>query len=102
MKNEIATTILSQLGGRGFLMLTGSKIQTAAPNGITFKLPFNKSKAGYFKVSLNDGDTYDLEFFKVRKFKVFSTEKLTNIYCDQLQDIFEEKTGLFVTLRSRQ
>lgn len=62
---EIANTILQQLGGRQFLMMTGAKQLVAIDNGIRFRIGRNGSKANMIKIILNGNDLYDMQFIKI-------------------------------------
>lgn len=101
---EIANTILAQLGGGRFLMITGSKQPVAVPNGLRVRLAKNKTRANLLTITLTADDLYDVEFkyFAVgAKITDVVVAKHEGIFCDQLQDIFEEVTGLYTTLRPR-
>ena len=107
---EIATTILEQLGGRKFVVMTGSSQFIAFDNGLTMKLTKNISKANRMTVTLNEMDLYDIKFEKVvaprmnKKDYTFSTgstkmiAEFKDVYADQLRDIFTETTGMYCTL----
>jgi len=103
--------ILNQLGGRRFLAMTGSKnlIYSAQENNyLAMKLTTNKLRAQYLKIVLTPADTYTMIFSKVVKVQSkdfgFKTDELKvikeieNVYCDQLQEIFTENTGLYTYL----
>ena len=60
----IATTILSQLGGHHFVVMTGAKRMVAIENGLRFNIGSNGSKANMVKVILNADDTYTMQFWK--------------------------------------
>ena len=105
MKSEnmqIAQTILEQLGGRQFLMMTGSTNLTAIDKGLGMLIKRNKSGANVFRVILDEGaDLYDVEFVKSSPARYDMIKRIEGVYCDMLQDIFEEETGLYVTLNKR-
>ena len=102
----VANTILSQLGGARFIAFTGSKNLVGDDNSLSMKLARNKSKANRLKITLTSMDDYTMEFTRqtnghfTRNYnwidgKTETIKKLTGIYCDQLQDIFEATTGLY-------
>ena len=94
---QIAVTILSQLGGNKFIAMTGAKQFASMKNGgLIFKLPSNFAKNGIntVKIELMPSDTYDVTFFNIRGVNVKKVSFFTDVYCDQLQDIFTEATGL--------
>jgi hypothetical protein len=95
---SIAVTILKQLGGNKFITITGAKNLLSHGSALSFKLPstphYVKDGINYVKISLNVMDTYDIEFGKIRghSYKIITTTE--NVYCDDLQRIFTETTGL--------
>lgn len=91
----IANTILAQLGGNKFIVMTGSKNFIASKESLTMTLTKNKVKAKYLSVTLNSNDTYTMLFFGLNRNldRVTKSEK-TGVYFDQLQSIFTEVTGL--------
>jgi|TARA_R110002096_G_scaffold353324_1_gene546585 hypothetical protein len=95
MSNQVATTILNQLGGRKFLAFTGSKNLIAGENFLTMKLARNSSGANYLKISLNAMDTYEIEFISIRSGAMKTKHEFNGIYNDQLVNIFETTTGLY-------
>ena len=91
---EIASTILNQLGGRGFLKMTGSFNLVIGQRNLKMKLRKNKSGATHLIVELDEWDTYEMKFFKISKiFNVEIVEEYGTIYNEELQDIFTEVTG---------
>jgi hypothetical protein len=96
-KDNIALTILKQLGGNKFLAMTGAKNLINIGNGLSFKLPgagFTKNGINYVKIILSPNDTYNIEFGKIRgtTYKIINT--INEVYFDQLQEIFTSETGL--------
>ena len=61
---------------------------------------FIKNKANYLKITLNEMDTYTVEFQKVNysKFTVNDVAAFENVYCDQLQKVFTSITGMYTKL----
>lgn len=96
---QIAQTILNQLGGNKFIVMTGSKNFVAGENYLRMKLTRNKIKAQYLTITLNSMDTYDMCFFSVDKELNRTTKaSIEDVYCDMLQDIFTQHTGLYTHL----
>ena len=91
---EIATTIMQQLGGGKFRMMTGAKNFLAIENGLAFQIPQAKSKITKVRIKLNAMDTYDVEFGKIYKHHYIVVAKEEGIYDDMLQKIFTAHTGL--------
>ena len=105
---DIAKTIYEQLGGNGFAFITGAKnfIGNKGENWLSFRIGRNGSKANYVKITLSPMDTYTVEFKRITmprlsrktwtysEYKETLIEKREGVYCDQLQDVFTEVTGL--------
>lgn len=111
---EIATTILNQLGGRKFLAMTGAKDPMASlpdldkpisddnPASLVFRLPggggFCKDGINHVRVVYTQADDYNMTFSRIRGSKVTTVKEHKGVYCDQLQAIFTEATGLATSL----
>jgi hypothetical protein len=95
---EIATTILNQLGGKRFIVMTGSKnFVTTQKGGLLMKLSRNASGAQYLKIELNGSDLYEMEFYSVRGVEIKQKAEFNGVYCDQLTEVFESVTGLYTS-----
>lgn len=95
-----ANTILEQLGGRRFIMFTGSTNFVGDENSLTMRLKANKVKAKWLKITLTPMDVYLMEFIKEKKtngihegIEIVATRE--NVYCDQLEEVFEDVTGVY-------
>lgn len=94
----VAQEILKQLGGAGRLkMFTGANQFVAYPSGVSFRIK-NRS-INYVKITLNAMDTYDVYFAKVSGAKMINEKEFNNIYNDQLVSLFEENTGMYLSLK---
>lgn len=100
MSTEVAETILQQLGGRRFIAMTGAHHFVADGDALRFRLPSNFAASGInaVRITLNCTDTYDLVFSKVAGLDVTEIAAVTDIYADQLRDVFRSGTGLDVVL----
>lgn len=110
MGNIVAETILQQLGGHQFIVMTGAKDFVADEKSLKFKLPRNASQANYCKITLTPYDLYYIEFIKYTsgRFSVKTgkysepkwncTKVFDGIYASQLKTIFEQYTGLYTRL----
>ncbi len=97
---KIANTILSQLGGKQFIMFTGAKNLCAIENGVQMTIPFKtKNKSNVVRIVLNSTDIYNMSFHSWYKDSRRDIEEVKDVYCDQLIDIFEEKTGIYGRLK---
>ena len=98
----IAQTILEQIGGRRFAVMTGSKNFTDLGNGLLMSLAKNTTSANRLEIIYDEGtDLYNMRFYR----KTFSKKtfecKTKNIathegvYCDMLEEMFTMVTGLY-------
>lgn len=96
MSKEIASTILAQLGGNKFCAMTGAKNLGFTKTGLVFKLPsrFAKSGINHVEIALNGFDTYTLTFSKIWGTTFKTISRHTDVYCDMLQDVFTNETGV--------
>jgi len=95
---QVAQTILNQLGGQRFIIMTGSKNFIAKEKGLSMRLSRNKSGANYLNIELTPMDTYKLTFSSIRNFNMTVKKELNDIYFDQLQEMFTAVTGLYTRL----
>lgn len=93
---KTATTILQQLGGNKFIAMTGSKNFAGSEDALCMHLTKNKAKAKYLRIELNANDTYTMIFRKaITKDHTFPiVARIEGVYCDMLQPIFTQVTGL--------
>lgn len=90
---EVPTTILAQLGGRRFMLMTGAVVMGDANS---LKVHFKGStKANRVVITLDPSDTYTVEFFKYRAGAMRTVKSLSDVYAEDLQPIFEQVTGLY-------
>jgi len=95
----IARTILDQLGGHKFRVMTGAKNFLDHGNALSMRIGRNSSNSNYLKVSLNSMDLYDVHFSKLtRKFEEKSVKEYNNVYADSLVELFESHTGMYTKL----
>lgn len=100
----VAETILSQLGGRRFLAMTGAKnlCQLERGTGLGFQLPraFAKNKATHVQIVLEPTDTYRVEFLKwnSRALTLAPVSSHAGVFCDALRRTFTAETGLDCTM----
>lgn len=98
LKMETYKIIFSQLGGNKFLVTTGSKNLLSSKNGLSMHLAKNKSGAKYLEITLAGDDTYTLKFTKLVKSNLVTVKLIEGVYCDNLQSVFTEVTGLYTHL----
>ena len=98
MDNLIAKTILQQIGGHRFAAMTGSHDFINLGNGLRISLSRNKTSANRLEIIYDDGaDLYNVRFYRHKTFEVTTKdiEKIEGVYCDMLEEIFTDVTGLY-------
>jgi len=102
--HQIASTILQQLGGKRFDVMTGCGSYASGmfgeKPGLSMRFPNtkNKLKARGLIITLNGNDLYDLEFLAMKKYEVVSLKTVEDIFCENLREVFEAETGLYTSL----
>jgi hypothetical protein len=101
----VAETILEQLGGNQFRVMTGATNFVGSATRLTFRLPggggFCKSGINYVSITLDPSDTYTMQFYRIRNGNLSRIAEHSDVYFDMLQDLFEKETGVYVTLARR-
>ncbi len=101
MDNQVAKIILQQIGGRRFVAMTGSHDFINLGNGVRMNLSRNKTSANRLEIIYDEGaDLYNLRFYRQsinhKTFEVTKDiKKIDGVYCDMLEDIFSDVTGLY-------
>ena len=113
---EISATILQQLGGGHFLVMTGSKqlVYGTSDDGrdcLRMSLHKNASRANRLTIYYDAGmDTYNMVFERVvrqrwcpKQYRYSdpvceTVKKYTEVYFNQLQELFTDATGLLTRL----
>lgn len=100
MTLTVAKTILAQLGGNRFVAMTGAKNFVGCETGLTFQLPKIYNGISHVNVTLDCDDTYVMTFskFNNRKLEFTIVARHVGIYCDMLQNLFTNETGLYTKL----
>lgn len=93
---QVADTILNQLGARRFLVMTGARELVATAQGLQFKLPANFAKDGVnmIRVELNALDNYDVVAGRWARLEFKEKARESMIYAEDLQRAFTRLTGL--------
>lgn len=98
----VATTILEQLGGNRFRVMTGARDFLGSEDSLQFKLPRAKDGINCVQIKLEPSDTYTMKFVRVGDrrtgYKVTEKAVCEDVYCDQLQELFTKYTGLYTSL----
>lgn len=89
-------TILQQLGGNRFLVMTGATNLTSSENSLTFKLPRNPKKVTHVRIELIN-DLYNVSFLDCRMTRTRliqdTLKKIDGVYAENLQNVFTSGTG---------
>ena len=96
MANEVADTILAQLGGKKFLVMTGAKQLLASEKSLQMKLPIGHCTC--ITVQLEADDTYTVYGYTGRGTAMTQNYCCEGVYADRLRVIFTEATGLETSL----
>ena len=77
--------------------MTGAKHFTYSDNSVSFQFKGSR-KTNALRITLDSSDTYTMKFFKInsRKLTVDTVREIEYVYCDQLAEIFERETGLYL------
>lgn len=105
----VAKTILEQLGGKRFLVMTGAKNLLGSPSMLQMDVRGSGPAGAVNRVEvwLDASDTYTVKAYRVhwgrdangtRAWKVNDHGSEAGIYCDQLQAAFTRLTGLHTRL----
>jgi hypothetical protein len=93
---EIASTILMQLGGTGRLkaFVGANNFIYDREGSVSFK--FKGKKANYVRITLNAMDYYDVVFKKISGMNVKTVSELNDVDFEQLIPFFERETGMYL------
>lgn len=101
LKMQVARIIFEQLGANRFAVMTGSRNFVTTQNSLRMDLARNSSSANRLEITLESDDTYTMHFYRLtmgKQIKLTTIAKEEGVYCDQLQQIFTAKTGLYTKL----
>jgi len=93
---SVAKTILSQIKALDYraMWAWGAKDLVAGKDYLMFKSSGMVKWKGYIKVTLDYGtDTYNVEFFRIRKSEKKVDCELSGVYADMLVDIIDGQVG---------
>jgi len=95
----VASETLRYLGGANRLsVMIGATNFIAGTNGeLGFKFKGNR-QMNYVKFIVNGKDLYDVEFFQIRKFEMKPVKQFNDYYFDQIKELFEQTTRLYLSL----
>jgi hypothetical protein len=92
---QIAQTIIAQLGGKRFVKMTGARDFVATSCGVYFRLPGTpKAMIDHVHITLNSLDLYDVVYARTRGKKYKVIREVHDLYAENLQESFRQATGL--------
>ena len=100
---HFSAIILAQLGGNMFCAMTGAKdfLFDDEARTLTFKVGKNDAKVTHVRITLDDSDTYRVEFLRVVTRGGYRADTLRDeslVFADALRRVFTSGTGLDVSL----
>ncbi len=100
---DIAHTILEQLGGQRFGVMTGAHTFSYNHGNLQFRIGRNCKSVNCVDVQLDPSDTYTVTFYRVsngrkRGPQVKVLAKVADVYCDNLRRVFTMHTGMETSL----
>lgn len=100
-REQIAKTIVAQMGGLGRLKaMVGARGFVYLESGVQFSFS-GKRGMNKCRVIYNPGPdlyTFELWYVNARKATCDLKFKLDDVYCDMLTPLFEEQTGLYLSI----
>jgi len=102
VSNEVARTILEQLGGNRFIAMTGARNFIGSESSLSFRIPggggFCKDGINFVRIELTPSDTYRMSFARIRGDKLTAVAQHDDIHFDGLRELFERETGLATSM----
>ena len=99
MTHPVPNTILAQLGGNRFVVMTGARNLIGGKDYLGMALPTARhdgKRVTHVRVTLDPSDTYTVEALSLNpRSRVTKTiVTVSGVYCDNLQAVFTDLTGL--------
>jgi hypothetical protein len=95
MKTQKFSTIIDQLGGSKFIAMTGAFFMTS---GESLIVKFKGSNVNSMTICINSNDTYSVRFDKIRGLNYKTIKEISEVFANQLQEVFTNITGLKTSL----
>jgi hypothetical protein len=97
---EIAQTILSQIGGqRRLVLMTGAKHFVAIESGLQFKIGGGaKDGINCVRITLTPMDEYKVEFIRTRGMKATPVATHDGAHAEDLVTLFQKETGFTLAI----
>jgi len=102
--SQVGKTIIEQMGGLARLVrFIGARDFKLFPQGMEFKWPNRQvSRGNVFRVTLTPSDLYTVEFFSDTARGRKLVKKMTDVYSENLVDVFEDHTHWYLRMASAQ
>ena len=100
---QVAQEIFRQLGGGRFVAMTGASQLVGGEKMLQFRIPqTRKGRINKIRIVLERDDTYTVKAYRVEqpgkrngwKFACHEVAVRSDVYCDSLQEVFTDLTGL--------
>lgn len=100
---QVAQEILRQLGGGRFIAMTGASQLAGGDKMLQFRIPqTKKGRINKIRIVLEPDDTYTVNAYRVEQpgkrnawqFACHEVAVRSDVYCDSLQEVFTDLTGL--------
>ncbi len=104
---QVAQEILRQLGGGRFLAMTGASQIYGDANMLQFRIPTSrKGRINKLQIVLEPSDTYTIKAYRIEspgkrngyQMACHEVAVRSDVYCDALQEVFTDLTGLYTHL----
>jgi hypothetical protein len=92
----VAKAIFAQLGGEGFVMMTGATGFVGSADSLTFKLGSNPRRVTHVRITVTPDDLYHVTFFTTGK----GPRSHDGVHGEMLKEVFGANTGLYTTLQA--
>lgn len=98
--SSVGAVIVQQMGGSGRLRAMINADIREIPHGVWIKFPNRqRSKGNLVEIKLQPSDTYEVTFYNEgRMAERKRVKQIDDVYADQLVDVFERQTGLYLRL----
>ena len=98
--NNVVKTIIEQIGGNRAFAMIGAKNVIFSDDSLHVKFPgAGKGWPNKFVIRYDAGsDDYRVEFWRVGRVNFKPMGEFAGVYADQLVELIESKTGLYLSL----
>lgn len=94
--NQVANTILTQLGGRSALAMLGAGHILTDKDRVHIHIGSNPNKVSILVIRLDPSDTYTVQFWRGKGIHCKMMSEVSDVYRDSLRRVVETGTGFYV------